>query len=259
MSGQPDPYVRVYYRVIDDERFVGIYSDDQHLATWLRLLLLADAVWPASCPIPRSVRKASLQALVRAGLVDVLPGDHFRIHGLTPERQKRSDWGRNAAALRWQSDRNATAMRPHSDGNAAQHGKTDALLAEPSRAEPRKRAPAREDSENDPYDAPEMEALGWLAKHGASLSETSGVRRKLILLVEKFGTERVIATFDRLARAGILDGDARGFVFGAEEQLFPKADVKALDREDNAEEERRRFDRGVERTQRMLREVRGES
>jgi hypothetical protein len=53
-------YVRVYYSVVDDERFTGVY-DTPHLATWLRLLLLADAMWPASAYVPATERKASLK------------------------------------------------------------------------------------------------------------------------------------------------------------------------------------------------------
>jgi hypothetical protein len=71
-------YVRVYYSVVDDERFTGVY-DTPHLATWLRLLLLADAMWPASAYVPATERKASLVVLVKAGLVELLPGGKYRI------------------------------------------------------------------------------------------------------------------------------------------------------------------------------------
>lgn len=97
-------YVRVYYRVTDDPKFETIYGDDHHLATWVRLLLVADGIWPVSPPIPRTARRASMTALVAAGLVDLMPQDCYRIHGLDAERDMRSHSGRNAAAKRWHSE-----------------------------------------------------------------------------------------------------------------------------------------------------------
>lgn len=110
MPSPSDKYVRVYYRVIDDDRFEGIYTDDRHLATWLRLLLTADAFWPASAPIPRSARPASVDVLIKAGLVELMPHDCYRIHGLDRERAMRSQSGRNGAAMRWHGDGNSDGI-----------------------------------------------------------------------------------------------------------------------------------------------------
>jgi hypothetical protein len=88
------PYSRVYWAINRDPKFVGIYGDDSTLALWLRLLITADALWPASAPLPRSAKKRPLEALVTAGLVDLEPDDFYRIHGLDDER------GRRAAAAR---------------------------------------------------------------------------------------------------------------------------------------------------------------
>ncbi len=104
------------------------------------------------------------------------------------------------------------------------------------------------------YDAPEMNCLSWLAKHKVALSETNGLRIKLIGLVEEFGSERVIGTFDRLVRAGVQDGDARNFVFKAEELLRPGPDLKALQREERGDDERRASQARYEATQRLLAE-----
>jgi hypothetical protein len=46
VTGDKDPYVRVYSRIIDDPKFETVYDDDARLACWLRLLILADATWP---------------------------------------------------------------------------------------------------------------------------------------------------------------------------------------------------------------------
>jgi len=102
-------YVRVYWSIIDDEKFAEVYDDDRSLAAWLRLLIAADQAWPSSAAVPASCRKASLDKLVRVGLVDLVAGHRFRIHGLDAERNGRAASARNAAAMRWQSGRNAGA------------------------------------------------------------------------------------------------------------------------------------------------------
>jgi hypothetical protein len=94
-------YARVYLDIVSDPKFATVYSDDHHLATWLRLLLLADAAWPAPVCVPRSVSQASLDHLASVGLIDLMPADMFRIHGLDPERQRRSDHAVLANERRW--------------------------------------------------------------------------------------------------------------------------------------------------------------
>jgi hypothetical protein len=107
---RPDNYFsRVYHSIRDDTRLAAVYTDDAALATWLRLLIAADRAWPAPADIPRSVRRPALRKLVDAGVVELLPGDLYRFHGLDAEREMRSQSGRNAAALRWHSEGNAGA------------------------------------------------------------------------------------------------------------------------------------------------------
>ena len=103
------PYSRVYWSIIDDPKFSDVFDDDRRLALWLRLLLMADQAYPASAHIPASAHRSSLGALVACGLVDLGTGGRFRIHGLDAERIRRSESGRNASAVRWQSERNANA------------------------------------------------------------------------------------------------------------------------------------------------------
>lgn len=88
------PYSRVYWSIIDDERFANIYDDDRCLAWWLRLLLIADQAWPASGTLPAGIRRTPLGVLVGAGVVEIR-GNRFRIHGLDRERE-----GRKRAATR---------------------------------------------------------------------------------------------------------------------------------------------------------------
>jgi hypothetical protein len=82
-------YSRVYWSIVDDERFAEVYDSDPALACWLRLLLVADMAWPASAPIPSTARKSSVALLVKVGLVELQTGGRYRIHGLDAERNKR--------------------------------------------------------------------------------------------------------------------------------------------------------------------------
>lgn len=116
VSGQVDPYVRVYYSIINDVKFEGVYGDDSCLAAWLRLLLVADALYPASAPIPQGTRKRTLAALVDCNLVELVGFGQFRIVGLAAERARRSAPGHKGADGRWH--RNASALPPDSEGNA---------------------------------------------------------------------------------------------------------------------------------------------
>lgn len=106
-------YVRVYYSILDDERFVGVY-DTPHLATWLRLLLVADAMWPATAHLPAGERKASVQVLVEKGLVELFDNGRYRIHGLDAERGKRAASAAigGRARQRSGSERSANAEQP---------------------------------------------------------------------------------------------------------------------------------------------------
>lgn len=114
MSDTDRRHVRVYYSIVEDERFADIYHDPRHLGTWLQLLLVADAMFPAASPLPAFVDPDSVKVLVEAGLIEEMPHKHFRVHGLSSERDKRSHSARNAAAMRWHTDtgtvRNAEPM-----------------------------------------------------------------------------------------------------------------------------------------------------
>jgi hypothetical protein len=146
MTAQDDPYVRVYYRIVDDPKFASIYDDDQALATWLRLLLHADAMHPAPATLPQGTRKSALDKLVAAGLVEQGTGHRYRIHGLNAERGKRAEAARFAAdvknhgreeALRRQSVRSAAAHLEQSMSSAERVPlRTEPLQSSPNRASP---------------------------------------------------------------------------------------------------------------------------
>ena len=144
MTAQPDPYVRVYYRIIDDPKFESVYDDDAALATWLRLLLAADAMYPAPATIPRSVKALVLKKLAKAELIDLLPGDRYRVHGLGSERERRTEQAKRAAKKRWAStdepaDASDDAMPEQSASNADASG--ESMHSNPLRSEQLQSAP----------------------------------------------------------------------------------------------------------------------
>lgn len=87
-------------------------------------------------------------------------------------------------------------------------------------------------------DAPEWEAIVWLANHGCYLQPHSGYYRAVVLAVEQHGVNAFVGMLDRLAAAGMHNGDAKGFVFGAKDALDAQTrpSLKALETEDRAEE-----------------------
>ena len=102
------PYSRVYHSIVDDPMFEKVFDNDRALAQWLRMLLVADAFWPNSAPMTH--RNPTVRLLIDVGLVIPRSGNRYTMRGLEAERERRSASARNAAAVRWQSDRNAIAM-----------------------------------------------------------------------------------------------------------------------------------------------------
>jgi hypothetical protein len=108
MSTNDRPYSRHYHELVDDPKFEAVFPDDHHYACWSRLLMLADQAWPASASLPATARKSSVRVLSEVGLIDLLPGGRFRMHGLQAEREQRSHLASHAATARWRTaERNA--------------------------------------------------------------------------------------------------------------------------------------------------------
>ena len=95
------PYARLYLAIWDDEKFAAIYDDDHHFAAWCRLLMIAEPAWPSSAHLPVTARRASVQALADAKLIEMLPGGRYRICGLDAEREKRAQHAQRASNARW--------------------------------------------------------------------------------------------------------------------------------------------------------------
>lgn len=108
-------YSRVYHDAPSDQRFENVWTSDPCLALWLRLLVVADGTWPAPAPVPRSAKPKPLAQLVAAGLVELVPGDLYRIHGMNAERSRRSKQAAHAADVRWHGDSTTASNAP---GNA---------------------------------------------------------------------------------------------------------------------------------------------
>jgi hypothetical protein len=106
-------------------------------------------------------------------------------------------------------------------------------------------------------DEPEFPLVQWLAKHGSYVTPGNGYHRHLITAVERHGAPAILRMFDKLSRAGVVDGDTKGFVFGATDALNPRPNLKAVDAADAEDSARRDYDRRVERTKQQIAELRG--
>ena len=126
MSNDKRPYVRIYH--VDLMRdYPEVCADDSALALWLRLLVIADRMWPTRPELPRSAKGRGLALLLRSGLVQQDSTGHFSIRGYDKERVVRQDAARNAAAVRWHSTSNAvgnaeTMPRPKTSPNTEGNG-----------------------------------------------------------------------------------------------------------------------------------------
>lgn len=131
------PYSRHYWDLVDDEKFADVYPDDHHYACWSRLLMIADQAWPASAHLPSTARRASVAKLAEVGLIELLPGGRFRVHGLQKERERRADHARKASIARWNAPGSASGNAPSIAGASAREmpSKEEKSREEQSRAE----------------------------------------------------------------------------------------------------------------------------
>jgi hypothetical protein len=105
------PYSRIYYDDLQRD-YPHVWSNDHALATFARLLALADKVWPTLPEIPRSVRRPAMAVLNQPNakgnrLVEIVPAHCYRIRGHHADREKRSGAAAHAAEVRWDNARNA--------------------------------------------------------------------------------------------------------------------------------------------------------
>ena len=153
------PFARVYY--VDLQRdYPSVWDDDEALATWLRLLSHADALWPISPYVPHGTNPTALARLRRKGLVSLRNG-RYNVKGYEVERSARSDHAKVAASTRWaQPEQSSEQSSEQSTSNATRDG-TGTGIGSNATLPPSEGVsllPARED------DRPDIEAF-ILAKH----------------------------------------------------------------------------------------------
>jgi hypothetical protein len=228
------PYSRVYWSVMDDPKFDGIYEDDAAFALWMRLLMNADALWPAPAPLHRTAKPKALAKLVEAGIVDLLPRDRYRIHGLDAERGRRRD----AARTGGKSDPNGTQTVPKREAN----GSPARALAEPSQAETRKAEPSngRADAMDTYWTLlgtyPNGRTKEWLQE---LVNEFDDVRVSSALAVEANGPRQGVLSRVRDRLRSDADKTAKARATAETERLEAEAAARRITPE-QAEENRRR-------------------
>lgn len=246
MTKPLDPYSRVYWRVLDDGRFDNVRSDMRHFGSWTLMLLVADMAYPAPAFVPSTVPKASLAQLTECGLIEMLPGGLFRVHGLRAER-----------------DRRGTRADP--DGTPT--GPGAAPVGTP-RARVRRDETSKDETRLDEHTqdgAPEVglsdyEGLvfGFIAQHGASIREDSPLGRRLLGLMERRTPEAVLKEATAMAQIEDVMSD-RQWVLGLENGLeaIPsgRKSVDAVIEEETRARNDARYDRMVERRLDYLRET----
>jgi hypothetical protein len=127
------PYSRVYWSVMDDAKFDGIREDVRLFGSWSLLLVVADMAHPVPAYLPRTVPKGAVTRLSECGLIDLLAGHRYRIHGLDAERTRR-----RVAATRLDPTGPQERPKRDPDGQQAKQSKDE---AEQRRAEADARDP----------------------------------------------------------------------------------------------------------------------
>lgn len=225
-------YIRVY---CDDlaKDYPELWNDANLGWTWLRLLDVAERMWPSIAEVPRWVKPRVLNRLVELGIVTLVFPYGFRLKGLDAERARRQAHAKKGAAGRWGDDTsNAQGNAPGTaDGNAGAKSLDETPQDTTSRDE-------RGRATDDPFAQPEFEALQWLSKHGCDIRPGNGWHQKLVLAVEHHGVNAFVGMLDRLAEAGTRDGDMKGFLFGAIDALDSRTrpNLAEVEREEREEE-----------------------
>lgn len=243
------PYSRHYHDLIDDAKFAEVYPDDHHYATWSRLLMIADQAWPASAHLPSTARRASVAKLASVGLLDLLPGGRYRIHGLDPERTRRADAARVGGLA---SGRSRTVERPLNDRSAIVE---QWVNLEEKRREETRRVETSTLRDGLPNLTPE--AITALEERTGRTVGQAGERQlsEYDELIESHGLEAVCAAMDSLANGKPLS--ARQLVWGAMKLLEPMIDTRAVVKAEDAEQTERDSWKGIDATQAYLRALRG--
>jgi hypothetical protein len=196
--------------------------------------------------------------LVRVGLWE-RAGKGYQVHDfdhfnktravVMAERAQRIEAGKAGAMARWHGGSpSASPTDPLSEPANDVLGETDGGSDAPVPRTPllRNQNPAPDARAADPFDAPEMPALQWLVAHKVVLQPHDGYYRHLVMAVERHGVAAVVQVFDELHGAGMPDGDIKGYVFGARDELDrrKRPNLRAVEKaEDRAADSERRAGR----------------
>jgi hypothetical protein len=219
-----EPYSRLYWKVMSDEKFDGIREDLRLFGAWSLLLVIADMAYPVPAYIPPTVPRASVRRLVEVGLIDEMPGHRYLVHGLEAERVRRSEAGRAGGKASGRS-RSADATNPERTFNER------STVVEPDKGRDKDEAKTRQsqdtaqDGARDPADV-YWQLVGRWPKDGA-LSWIDG-------LTEQYGAEPTIAA---LAAAHLEDKSSNTLIGRTRDRLAAKA--RQLDLKERAEEKQR--------------------
>lgn len=217
------PYSRVYWSILDDEKFDTVRADMRLLGSWALLLVVADMAYPAPAFSPSIVSRKSLTALANAGLVEILPAGMFRVTGLKSERERRAA---SASRLGPIGTPTGTQAGPKRDPDASPRAtRVRRGLDETRQGLDEDEHRARLGPSDD-----ETTVLSFLARHGAFIRPESGFGQRVIGLVARRGVAAVIEEAERMAQTGNLSD--RQWVFGLEERLenipqAPRVDARA--------------------------------
>lgn len=120
MPSAERPYVQVFYDFAKE--YPTVYRDSEAFGAWVRLMMDAQAVWPAPASLPRWVSDAIVEKLKKAGIVTI-DGDHYSIKGLDKMRAARRAQAKAAADARWNAASNAEGITD-GDASAMPHNST---------------------------------------------------------------------------------------------------------------------------------------
>ncbi len=156
MSAQADPYIRIYRRVRSDDRFEHAYSCDVCLAAYLRLLLDADACYPMPASVPRSLKAHARTHLLEAGIIEAQPADCYIIHGLSSERERRSEQARLNVTHRYAGT--TAVVRPNNNGSTPDVT-SDLLARAPNQTKPNQTETSQADASASAYPDGDLDCL----------------------------------------------------------------------------------------------------
>lgn len=211
-----EPYSRIYWHVMSDDKFDGIREDARLFGAWALLLVFADMAYPAPAYIPPIVARAAFRRLVDCGLVDDLGQHRYRVRGLEAERNRRSNAGRagGIASGRSRSGRSTIVHAP--------------LPIRPAEKQPSK---AEQEQSKDTAGASDPADIYWQL---TGKFPSDGALTWIDQLSEQYGSEAFIGA---LAACHIEDRSTQTLIGRTKNVLASKA--RQLSNQERAEEKAR--------------------